>query len=38
VPATATVVAGRLWAVNARFGTPDPQPADYWISQLPARP
>ena len=38
VPTTATVVAGRLWAVNARFGTQDPQPADYWITQLPAHP
>ena len=38
VPTTVTFAAGRLWAVNARFGTPDPQPAAYWITQVPARP
>jgi hypothetical protein len=38
VPTTATVAAGRLWAVNARFGTTDPQPAAYWVTRLPARP
>jgi hypothetical protein len=38
VPTTATVAAGRLWVVNARFGTQDEQPAPYWITQLPARP
>jgi hypothetical protein len=38
VPTTATVSAGRLWAVNARFGTgPSPDTA-YWITQLPLRP
>lgn len=38
VPTTATFAAGKLWAVNARFGTTDPQPADYWITRLPKRP
>jgi hypothetical protein len=38
VPTTATVAAGRLWVVNARFGTTDPQPAPYWVTRLPARP
>src|SRR5207342_298652 len=34
VPTTATVAAGRLWAVNARFGTPPSPAKDYWITQL----
>jgi hypothetical protein len=38
VPTTATVAAGRLWAVNARFGTPPSPAKDYWITQLPLRP
>ena len=39
VPTTTTVAAGRLWTVNARFGTvPDPATASYWITQLPAKP
>ena len=39
VPTTATVAAGRLWAVNARFGTmPPPPDKEYWITQLPLRP
>jgi hypothetical protein len=38
VPTTATVVAGRLWVVNARFTTPPTPPTDYWITQLPLRP
>jgi hypothetical protein len=38
VPTTATFAAGRLWAVNARFGTDDPDTTDYWITQLPAQP
>jgi hypothetical protein len=39
VPTTATVAAGRLWAVNARFGTAPPIPTtDYWITQLALRP
>lgn len=37
VPSTATLAAGRLWAVNARFGTPNPNTADYWVTQLPLR-
>jgi hypothetical protein len=38
IPSTATVAAGRLWAVNLRFTTP-PEPAtQYWITQLPLRP
>ena len=38
VPTTATVAAGRLWVVNARFGTPPTPDTDYWITQLPLRP
>jgi hypothetical protein len=39
VPTTATVAAGRLWAVNARFETALPGPTtEYWITQLPLRP
>jgi hypothetical protein len=39
VPTTATVSAGRLWAVNARFGAmPPPPDKEYWITQLPLRP
>lgn len=38
VPTTLTFAAGRLWAVNARFGNPSPATADYWITQLPAKP
>jgi sugar lactone lactonase YvrE len=34
VPTTATFAAGRLWAVNARFGTPPGPDVDYWITQL----
>lgn len=37
VPATATFAKGRLWAVNARFGVPDPATADYQIVPLPRR-
>jgi len=38
IPSTATVAAGRLWAVNLRFTTA-PEPATpYWITQLPLRP
>ena len=29
VPSTATAALGRLWAVNARFGTPSPSTATY---------
>jgi hypothetical protein len=39
VPTTATVAAGRLWAVNARFEIMPPTPdTKYWITQLPLRP
>jgi hypothetical protein len=38
VPTTATVAAGRLWVVNARFTTPPTPATDYWITQLPLRP
>lgn len=37
-PTTAALQAGRLWAVNARFGTPVTSTTDYWITRLPARP
>jgi hypothetical protein len=37
VPTTATLAAGSLWAVNARFGTP-PAGAEYWITRLPVMP
>ncbi len=36
VASTVALQAGRLWAVNARFGTPNPGTAQYWITQLPA--
>lgn len=32
VPSTITFLRGELYAVNARFGTTDPQPADYWVT------
>jgi hypothetical protein len=39
VPSTATVAAGRLWVVNARFEIMPPTPdTKYWITQLPLRP
>jgi outer membrane protein assembly factor BamB len=38
VPTTATVAAGRLWVVNARFDTPPLPTTEYWITQLPLRP
>lgn len=34
VPSTATLAGGALWAVNARFGVPDPATAEYWITRL----
>ncbi|SDD15299.1 SMP-30/gluconolactonase/LRE family protein [Auraticoccus monumenti] len=37
VPSTATVAAGSLWAVNARFGVASPGTAEYWITRLPLR-
>lgn len=38
IPTTATIAAGRLWAVNARFNTPPTPDTPYWISQLPLLP
>ncbi|MDN5765028.1 MAG: hypothetical protein L0H96_06290 [Humibacillus sp.] len=37
VPSTATVIGRHLYAVNARFGAPSPDSAQYWISRLPLR-
>jgi hypothetical protein len=37
VPTAATFAAGRLWAVNARFGVADPSTAEYWISRIPTK-
>jgi hypothetical protein len=37
-PSTATVAAGRLWAVNLRLTTPSGPNTPYWITQLPLRP
>ncbi|HEX6868416.1 MAG TPA: hypothetical protein VF119_06405, partial [Candidatus Limnocylindrales bacterium] len=37
VPTTAAVQAGRLWAVNARFGLP-PATTPYYVTRLPLRP
>ena len=37
VPTTVTFAAGRLWAVNARFGTPVTPDTAYWITRLPTR-
>ena len=34
VPTTGILEGSRLWVVNARFGTTDPQPARYWITEL----
>jgi outer membrane protein assembly factor BamB len=36
IPTTAALQAGRLWVVNARFGTPVTPDTDYWITRLPA--
>jgi outer membrane protein assembly factor BamB len=38
IPTTAAFQSGRLWAVNARFGTPVTPDTEYWITRLPARP
>jgi hypothetical protein len=38
IPSTATVAAGRLWAVNLRFTTPPGPTTPYWITQLPLHP
>jgi hypothetical protein len=34
IPTTATFAAGRLYVVNARFGTTNPTAAEYWITRL----
>ena len=34
VPTTVAKKHGRLYLPNARFGTTDPQPADYWITAI----
>ena len=34
VPTTIAFQAGSLWAVNARFGTTDPQPARYDVVRV----
>ena len=38
VPTTAAWVAGSVYAVNARFGTPVTPDTAYWITRLPAKP
>jgi hypothetical protein len=38
IPSTATVSAGRLWAVNLRFTTPPETSTPYWTTRLPLRP
>jgi hypothetical protein len=35
VPSTATIAAGRLWVVNARFETMPTSDTPYWLTQLP---
>lgn len=34
VPTTITIAAGRLFAVNARFGTPPGPDVEYWIARV----
>lgn len=36
VPSTVALVKGSLFAVNARFGTPNPETAAYWITRADA--
>jgi hypothetical protein len=38
VTTTGAFQAGRLWVVNARFGTTDEPPVEYWLSRLPTQP
>jgi streptogramin lyase len=38
VPTTIAFQAGRLWAVNARFGTPPTPTTPYWVTQVATRP
>jgi sugar lactone lactonase YvrE len=35
-PTTVALLRDSLYAVNARFGTTEPQPADYWITRVDA--
>jgi outer membrane protein assembly factor BamB len=35
VPTTVAKAAGHLAVVNARFGTPSPNTAEYWVTQIP---
>jgi streptogramin lyase len=34
IPTTTAFVAGRLWTVNARFGTPVTPDTEYWLTRL----
>lgn len=36
VPSTVALIKGSLYAVNARFGTPSPETAAYWITRADA--
>ena len=36
IPTTVALLGDSLYAVNARFGTTDPQPAEYWITRIDA--
>jgi hypothetical protein len=38
IPTTAAWVAGSVYAVNARFGTPVTPDTEYWITRLPSKP
>jgi hypothetical protein len=35
VPSTATLIRGKLWVVNARFGVADPDARGFWVTGLP---
>ena len=36
IPTTVALLGDSLYAVNARFGTTGPQPAEYWITRIDA--
>ena len=36
IPTTVALLEDSLYAVNARFGTAGPQPAEYWITRIDA--
>jgi sugar lactone lactonase YvrE len=36
IPTTVALLGDSLYAVNARFGTAGPQPAEYWITRIDA--